>query len=108
MQDRVAQPRLYLSWTGPRWGTRDAYHLELASAILAGDKNSRLYERLVYREQIASDVEFGALPLEIAGLTYLELSANPGRLPGAPGGGRQRGTRALPQERAHGPANSSG
>lgn len=78
MQDRVAQPRLYLAWTGPRWGTQDAYHLELASAILAGGKNSRLYERLVYREQIASDVEFGALPLEIAGLTYLEVSANPG------------------------------
>ncbi|MEQ1802538.1 MAG: pitrilysin family protein [Gammaproteobacteria bacterium] len=78
MQDRVAQPRLYLAWTGPRWGTQDAYHLELASAILAGDKNSRLYERLVYREQIASDVEFGTLPLEIAGLTYLQVSANPG------------------------------
>jgi len=78
MQDRVAQPRLYLAWTGPRWGTRDAYHLELASAVLAGGKNSRLYERLVYREQIASDVEFGALALEIAGLTYLEVSANPG------------------------------
>ncbi len=78
MQDRVAQPRLYLSWTGPRWGTRDAYHLELASAILAGDKNSRLYQRLVYQDQIASDVEFGALALEIAGLTYLQVSANPG------------------------------
>ncbi|MDH5255065.1 MAG: insulinase family protein, partial [Gammaproteobacteria bacterium] len=78
MEDRVAQPRLYLSWTGPRWGTRDAYHLELAAAILAGDKNSRLYERLVYRDQIASDLEFGALPLEIAGLTYLEVSPNPG------------------------------
>jgi zinc protease len=78
MQDRVAQPRLYLAWTGPRWGTRDAYHLELAAAILAGDKNSRLYERLVYRDQIASDLEFGALALEIAGLTYLEVSPNPG------------------------------
>ncbi len=78
MQERVAQPRLYLSWTGPRWGTRDAYHLELAAAVLAGDKNSRLYQRLVYQEQIASDVEFGALPLEIAGLTYLQVSANPG------------------------------
>ncbi len=78
MEDRVAQSRLYLTWTGPRWGTRDAHHLELAAAVLAGGKNSRLYERLVYREQIASDVEFEALPLEIAGITYLQVSANPG------------------------------
>jgi zinc protease len=78
MQDRVAQPRLYLAWTGPRWGTQDAYQLELASAILAGDKNSRLYERLVYRDQIASDVDFGTLALEIAGVTYLQVSAQPG------------------------------
>ncbi len=78
LQDRVAQPRLYLAWTGPRWGTQDAYALELASAILAGDKNSRLYERLVYRDQIASDIEFGTLALEIAGISYLEVSAQPG------------------------------
>ncbi len=78
LQDRVAQPRLYLAWTGPRWGTQDAHHLELASAILAGDKNSRLYERLVYRDQIASDIEFGTLALEIAGISYLEVSAQPG------------------------------
>lgn len=77
-QDHVAQPRLYLAWTGPQWGSRDAYLLNLAAAVLAGDKNSRLYERLVYREQIASDVEFDTLPLEIAGITYLQVSAQPG------------------------------
>ncbi|MEZ5564762.1 MAG: pitrilysin family protein [Gammaproteobacteria bacterium] len=77
-QDRVAQARLHLAWTGPRWGSRDAYLLELAAAVLAGDKNSRLYERLVYREQVASDVEVGTLPLEIAGITYLQVSALPG------------------------------
>ncbi|MDP2324329.1 MAG: insulinase family protein, partial [Gammaproteobacteria bacterium] len=78
LQDRVAQPRLHFAWTGPRWGTTDAHHLALASAILAGGKNSRLYERLVYRDQLASDVEFESLALEIAGITYLEVSAQPG------------------------------
>jgi zinc protease len=78
LKDQVAQPRLYLAWTGPRWGTKDADLLGLASSILAGDKNSRLYQRLVYREQIASDVEFGTLALEIAGITYLQVSAQPG------------------------------
>ncbi|MDQ1303039.1 MAG: zinc protease, partial [Pseudomonadota bacterium] len=69
MQDRVAQARLYMAWTGPRWGTRDAHQLELAAAVLAGDKNSRLYQRLVYKDQLASDIEFGPLALEIAGIT---------------------------------------
>ncbi|MBN8279591.1 MAG: insulinase family protein [Gammaproteobacteria bacterium] len=78
MVDRVAQPRLHLAWPGPRWGTRDATRLELAAAVLAGDKNSRLYQRLVYRDQIASDVEFGVLPLEIAGIVYVQVSAQPG------------------------------
>jgi len=78
LEDRVAQPRLHYTWTGPRWGTTDAHHLALASAILAGGKNSRLYERLVYREQLASDVEFESLALEIAGITYLQVSAQPG------------------------------
>ncbi len=77
-QDHVAQARLHLAWTGPQWGSHDAYLLNLAAAVLAGDKNSRLYERLVYREQIASDVEFDTLPLEIAGITYLQVSAQPG------------------------------
>ncbi len=77
-QDHVAQARLHLAWTGPQWGSRDAYLLDLAAAVLAGDKNSRLYERLVYREQVASDVEFDTLPLEISGITYLQVSAQPG------------------------------
>jgi zinc protease len=78
VQEQVAQPRLHYAWTGPQWGTTDAHHLALASAILAGGKNSRLYERLVYREQLASDVEFESLALEIAGITYLQVSAQPG------------------------------
>jgi zinc protease len=78
MTDRVSQARLYMAWPGPRWGTEDAHLFDLASAILAGDKNSRLYQRLVYRDQIATDVEFGNLALEISGLAYLQASAQPG------------------------------
>ncbi|MCL4780736.1 MAG: insulinase family protein [Gammaproteobacteria bacterium] len=78
MQDRVAQARIYMAWTGPRWGARDAHQLELAAAVLAGDKNSRLYQRLVYKDQLATDVEFGTLALEISGITYLQASAQPG------------------------------
>jgi zinc protease len=78
MQDRVPQARIYRAWTGPQWGTDDARHLALAAAVLAGDKNSRLYQRLVHRDRLASDVALATLPLEIAGITYLMASAQPG------------------------------
>ncbi len=78
MQDRVPQARIYRAWTGPNWGTADSRHLTLAAAVLAGDKNSRLYQRLVYRDRIASDVALEVLPLEMAGITDLEVTAQPG------------------------------
>ena len=78
MQDRVSQSRLYMAWSGPRWGTRDAHLLELAAAILGGDRNSRLYKRLVLDEQIATDVSVAPLALEIAGISYVVASAQPG------------------------------
>ena len=76
--DRVSQERLYMAWTSPKWGTQAASELKLALQILGGDKNSRLYERLVYDEQIATDVEMVAYDLEIAGLTYVQASAKEG------------------------------
>jgi len=78
MQDRVPQARLYRTWTGPNWGSQDAQLLGLAGAVLAGDKNSRLYQRLVYRDRLASDVELSVIPLEMAGVSYLQVSAQPG------------------------------
>ncbi|MBT8422314.1 MAG: insulinase family protein [Gammaproteobacteria bacterium] len=78
MQDRVPQERVYVAWTGPRWGTTDAHHMQLAVDVLATGKNSRLYERLVYREQIATDIEFTPYFFEIAGLLAVEASVKPG------------------------------
>ena len=78
LQDRVPQERVYIAWTGPHWGTRDAHHLQLAVDILVSGKNSRLYERLVYRDQIATDIDMGAYFLEIAGMLIVEASVKPG------------------------------
>jgi zinc protease len=78
MADRVPQSRLYMAWTGPKWGTAQAHHLEMARAILAGGKNSRLYKRLVYEDQIATDVAMEGYAFEIAGLEILEASAKDG------------------------------
>jgi zinc protease len=77
IEDRVPQARLYMAWPGPRWGTREADLLSLATHIMSGDKNSRLFKRLVYTDQIATDVTLAHQALEISGLTYLIATAQP-------------------------------
>ena len=56
LEDRVQLPRLYQRWLTPAaYADGDAALIVLAR-VLAGGKNSRLYERLVYDLQIADDV----------------------------------------------------
>lgn len=78
LQDRVPQARIYRAWTGPQWESDEATPLALAAAVLAGDKNSRLYQRLVYRDRLATDVTLSTIAMEIAGVSYLVVSAQPG------------------------------
>jgi zinc protease len=54
--DQVSLPRLYLAWLTPRYYAPGDATLDLVSSVLTGGKNSRLYKRLVYEEQIAQDV----------------------------------------------------
>ena len=56
MQDRVPQARIYKVWNVPGWGTPEADYLNLLSDVLSSGKSSRLYKRLVYDDQIATDV----------------------------------------------------
>src|SRR3954468_6543146 len=56
VQDRVPQARVYKTWNVPGYGTAEADYLRLASTILSSGKNSRLYKRLVYDDQIATQV----------------------------------------------------
>ncbi len=78
MYDQVAQPRWQRSWNTPPDNTRDSEHLGLVGEILGGGKTSRLYERLVYREQLADGVGAGQSPLEIAGLFTLSADVKQG------------------------------
>ena len=56
LTDQVSLPRLYLGWLTPRLYAPGDATLDLVSAILSDGKNSRLYKRLVYDDQIAQDV----------------------------------------------------
>ena len=56
VSDRVPQARVYKIWNVPGYGSPAADHLRLAAAILSNGKNSRLYKRLVYDDQIATQI----------------------------------------------------
>ena len=78
MQDRVPQTRLYKVWNVPQWGSADADYLTLAASVLSTGKSSRLYKRLVYDEQIATDVDASLDLREIGGLFTIEAGVRPG------------------------------
>src|SRR5688500_3028583 len=77
-QDRVPQARLYKVWNVPGVGAADNDYLLLLSDVLVSDKASRLYKRLVYDEQIATDVGAFLDQREIGSLFMIQVTAKPG------------------------------
>jgi zinc protease len=79
LTDRVALTRLYLGWLTPRLYAPGDAALDVASAVLAGGKNSRLYKRLVYDTQMAQDV-FAVQQSAALGSSFMIVAtARPGR-----------------------------
>ncbi|MFO1512369.1 MAG: pitrilysin family protein [Verrucomicrobiota bacterium] len=76
--DRVPQARLYKVWNVPPYGEQDNVYLDLVSDVLASGKSSRLFKRLVYDEQIATDVSASISPNEISGQFQIVATAKPG------------------------------
>jgi zinc protease len=78
LEDRVQLPRLYMAWHTPaRYAQGDA-EMSMLGNVLAGGKNSRLYERLVYRDQIATAVSGGQNGRSLGGQFTLTIQAKPG------------------------------
>ncbi|CAN0193681.1 unnamed protein product, partial [Chrysoparadoxa australica] len=78
MQDRVPQARVYKTWNVAADGTPDETRLQIAANLLAGSKTSRLYKRLVYDEQIATDVSADLWSKEIGSQFIISATARPG------------------------------
>jgi len=78
MQDHVPQARIYKVWNVPEWGTADADYLRLAGDVLASGKTSRLYKRLVYDDQIATQVSVFVSPREIGSQVRIQATARRG------------------------------
>ena len=78
VQDRVPQARLYRVWNVPQYGSPEEVQLDLAAQILGRGKTSRLYKRLVYKDQIATTATSSNDTSEIGGQFDFTLTANPG------------------------------
>jgi len=78
VEDRVPQSRIIKIWNIPEWSSKDLFLLDLASDVLAVGKNSRLYKRLVYEEQIATDARAYISPKELGSQFTLDVTAKPG------------------------------
>jgi zinc protease len=79
VEDRVPQARIYKTWPAPVWGDIESEWLSLAASVLGDGRSSRLYQRLVDEEQVATDVGVYAQGDEIAGGFLVYATAQPGQ-----------------------------
>ena len=78
VQDRVPQARLYRVWNVPEFGSPEEAQLDLVEQVLGHGKTSRLYKRLVYKDQIATSATASNDTNEIGGQFDFTLTAVPG------------------------------
>jgi zinc protease len=81
LEDRVQLPRAYYTWPTVRYFHADDAALDVLAYVLAGDKNSRLYKRLVYDLQIAQDVSAWQNSARLDGYFRIEVTPRLGQDP---------------------------
>ena len=78
LEDRVQLPRVYNAWHSVRSYASDDAALDVLASVLAGGRSSRLYRRLVYELQIATQVAAYHDALKMDGSFRLFSTARPG------------------------------
>jgi zinc protease len=78
LEDRVQLPRLYMCWLSPAIYRPGDAEMDIAADVLAGGKNSRLFKRLVYDEQVAQDVNASQGSAELASDFCITATARSG------------------------------
>ncbi|MGQ9819673.1 MAG: M16 family metallopeptidase [Candidatus Kapaibacteriales bacterium] len=70
-------PAVFIGFRGPKIGEPDYYAASLLSDILSSGESSRLYQRVVDKEQAAVNCNLFALPLEYSGAFIFYAISNP-------------------------------
>ena len=81
LEDHVQLPRLYETWHTVKAFAGDDASLDVLAYVLAGDKNSRLYRRLVYDLQVAQDVTAYQDGSRLDGYFQIIVTPKPGQSP---------------------------
>jgi len=83
MLDKVQLPMLKMVWHSPALFAPGDAEMDLVAAILTQGKNSRLYKRLVYQDQVAVDVSATQDSAGLGSLFTLDIQLKPDADPGA-------------------------
>ncbi len=77
MYDRVPQARVFHNWVAPGRTTRAAAEMELVASILGSGKNSRLYQALIYDQQLAVDASSSLQGQELVSMFDIDVTLQP-------------------------------
>jgi zinc protease len=78
LEDRVTLPQLTLVWRAPKAYAPGDAAMNAIGSILSQGKNSRLYRRLVYEQQVAQEVEAYTDSRLLSGDFYLTITGREG------------------------------
>jgi zinc protease len=78
LEDRVTLPQVQIAWPAVELWHVDEPALNMLADVLGQGKTSRLYERLVYRDQAAQSVSASHSSREIAGAFQVSVMAREG------------------------------
>lgn len=77
VDEKAPQRRIYRSWAVAPRTDLDAAELMLSADVLGGGKNSRLYQALVYQNQLAVSVNVSMQPFELASMFEIQVTLKP-------------------------------
>ncbi len=78
LTDQVELPLRLLAWPSPALLAPGDAEMDLVASVLAGSKNSRLYKRLVYDEQIAAQVSASQMSQRLGSIFTVQFMPRPG------------------------------
>jgi zinc protease len=81
LEDKVQLPRLFYTWPTVRLFAPDDAALDILAQVLANDKNSRLYKKLVYDLQVAQSVRAFQESSRLTGKFQVDVLPKPGQAP---------------------------
>jgi zinc protease len=79
LEDKVQLPRVYYTWHSVKGFSKDDAALKILAQVVANDKNSRLYKKLVYELQIAQSVGAAQDGSRLDGKFRINVTPKPGQ-----------------------------